>query len=80
MRQLLHSRTILGKVVHSLPPQNKKEGPRTKHPTWLALSCTLGFPSSSDGKASPAVRETWVQSLGQEGPLEKEMATNSSIL
>ena len=28
----------------------------------------------------PAVQETWVQSLGQEDPLEKEMATHSSIL
>jgi len=28
----------------------------------------------------PAVRETWVRSLGQEDPLEKEMATYSSIL
>ena len=28
----------------------------------------------------PAVQETWVQSVGQEGPLEKEMATHSSIL
>ena len=27
-----------------------------------------------------AVQETWVQSLGQENPLEKEMATHSSIL
>ena len=26
----------------------------------------------------PAVQETWVQSLGQEDPLEKEMATHSS--
>ena len=26
-----------------------------------------------------ALRETWVQSLGQEDPLEKEMATHSSI-
>ena len=26
------------------------------------------------------MRETWVQSLGQENPLEKEMATHSSIL
>ena len=31
-------------------------------------------------KSLPAVRETWVQSLGQEDPLEKEMATHSSIL
>ena len=27
-----------------------------------------------------AVQETWVQSLGWEDPLEKEMATHSSIL
>ena len=28
----------------------------------------------------PAVQETRVQSLGQDDPLEKEMATHSSIL
>ena len=33
----------------------------------------MGFPL-------PAMRETWVRSLGQEDPLEKEMATHSSIL
>ena len=31
-------------------------------------------------KCLPTRRETRVQSLGQEDPLEKEMATNSSIL
>ena len=31
-------------------------------------------------KNLPAVRETWVPSLGQEDTLEKEMATHSSIL
>ena len=31
-------------------------------------------------KHLPPVQETWVQSLGQEDPLEKEMATHSSIL
>ena len=30
-------------------------------------------------KNLPAVQETWVRSLGQEDPLEKEMATHSSI-
>ena len=30
-------------------------------------------------KNMPVVQETWVQSLGQEGSLEKEMATHSSI-
>ena len=28
----------------------------------------------------PAMPETWVRSLGQEDPLEKEMATHSSTL
>jgi hypothetical protein len=32
--------------------------------------CACGFPGGSD-------RETWVQSLGWEDPLEKEMATHS---
>ena len=31
-------------------------------------------------KNLPAVQETWVQSLGWEDPLEKGMATRSSIL
>ena len=31
-------------------------------------------------KHLPAMWETWVRSLGQEDPLEKEMATHSSIL
>ena len=31
-------------------------------------------------KRLPTMRETWVQSLGQEDLLEKKMATHSSIL
>ena len=31
-------------------------------------------------KSLPAMRETQVRSLGQEDPMEKEMATHSSIL
>ena len=31
-------------------------------------------------KRLPGMQETWVRSLGQEDPLEKEMATHSSIL
>ena len=31
-------------------------------------------------KCLPAVRETWVRSLGWEDPLEKEMTTHSSTL
>ena len=45
----------------------------------------MGFPGSADGK-EPACQsvqetyETWVQFLGQENPLEYEMATHSSLL
>ena len=46
------------------------------HSSILALS----FPGSSVDKGTPAVQETWVQSLDQEDPLEKEMAILSSIL
>ena len=38
------------------------------------------FPGGSDGKASAGMRETRVQFLGREDPLEKEKATSSSIL
>ena len=31
-------------------------------------------------KNPPAMRESWVQSLGQEDPLEDSMTTHSSIL
>ena len=31
-------------------------------------------------KCLPLMQETWVQSLGREDPLEKEVATHSSIL
>ena len=31
-------------------------------------------------KNLPAMQKSWVRSLGQEDPLEKEMATHSSIL
>ena len=43
----------------------------------------MGFPGGSAGKNPPAMQEpqeTWVPSLGWEDPLEKDMATHSSIL
>ena len=38
------------------------------------------FPGGLSVKNLPAMQETWVQSLGREDPLEKEMATHSGIL
>ena len=40
----------------------------------------LGFPGGLGIKNPPAKQETWAQTLGWEDPLEKEMATHSSIL
>ena len=40
----------------------------------------MGFPGGSVVKNLPAMQETQVQSLGWEDPLEKEMATYSSII
>ena len=44
------------------------------------LKGQLGFPSGSVVKNLPATQETWVQSLGQEDPLQEETTTHSSIL
>ena len=45
------------------------------------LCLTLrGFPGGSVVKNLPAKQETWVRFLGWEDPLEKGMATHSSIL
>ena len=35
---------------------------------------------AQSGKNLPAIQETWIQFLGGENPLDKEMAIHSSIL
>ena len=40
----------------------------------------MRVPGDSDGKESACNKETQVQSLGQEDPLEEGMATYTSIL
>ena len=39
----------------------------------------MAFPGGLAVNNLPAVQETWVQPLGQEDPLEEDMATHSSI-
>ena len=46
----------------------------------LSSHSSQGFPGGSDGKHRPAMKETWVQSVGWKDTLEKGMATYSSIL
>ena len=40
----------------------------------------LASPVAQTVKNLPALQETWVQSLGQQDPLEKGIATHSNIL
>ena len=60
---------VLGKYEPRLDPDTKPPG----------FEYQLGFPGGSDVKNSPAMQETRVQSLGWDNPLEKGMATHSSI-
>ena len=48
--------------------------------SYCLLSLEMSFPGGSAVKNPPGMQEPWVRSLGQEGPLEKGMATHSSIL
>ena len=44
------------------------------------MNISMGFPGDSVAKNPRTMQEMWVWSLGREDPLEKEMATHSSIL
>ena len=60
----------------SIPGSGRSSGEGTGYPlqySWASLVAQLV-------KNLPAVQETWVLSLGWEGPLEKGKATHSSIL
>ena len=70
--------------------ETKPQGPADVALEFL-LHLTIKINSTGNGmqilsgmaqrlKRLPATRETWVRSLGREDPLEKKMATHSSIL
>ena len=44
----------------------------------LHLLELMSFPGGSENP--PAMQETWFWSMGQENPLEKELATHSGVL
>ena len=59
-----------------IPGSGRSAGEGIGYPlqySWASLVAQLV-------KNPPAMRETWVLSLGQEDPLEKAKATHSSIL
>ena len=60
-----------------------RESDMTERLIWSDLTLGFGLPQWLSSKESPAMQETletWVWSLGQEDPLEKEMATHYRIL
>ena len=63
--------------MYFLPPKKKKS---RYHTIFVSDLSHLASLVTQMVKSLPAKRETWVQSLGQEDPLEKETATHSSIL
>ena len=77
------------------PSDSAVKNPPAMKETWVGIPGSGRSPGEGIGyplpyswaspvaqlvKNPPAVWETWVQSLGWEGPLEKGMATHSSIL
>ena len=61
--------------------QNQENRISRKHKCILMFIATLFvFPVAQMVKNPPAMQETWVRSLDQEDPLEKEVAIHSSTL
>ena len=70
---LLYSMWLLLKIISCimLDPEDSK---------WINTWIFRGFPVAQCVKNPPVMQETQVRSLGQEDPLEEEMAIHSSIL
>ena len=73
--------TELKKIINTL--KSRSESYLTvslpKPHLWPTISISASLVTQRL-KRLPAMRDTWVRSLGWEDPLEKEMATHSSIL
>ena len=79
-----HRRKQMRLMKHTMLKLDKLELTRpviqSKYSIFVWLYLILGSQVAQMTKNLPAMRETWVRSLGQEDPLEEEMATPSSIL
>ena len=75
----VHSSILAWKIPWTAEPGRllSMGSQRVRHDWATSLHLWIGFPGGSDGKE---VQKTWVQSLGWKDPLEKIMATHSSIL
>ena len=82
-------------LLHPLSSMREASGRSLPHPfslSWILVGCSRpggfrhiyvlppGFPGGSAAKNLPTMQDSWIQSLGQKYPLEKEMATHSSVL
>ena len=59
-----------------IPGSGRSAGEGVGYP----LQCSWVFLVAELVKNPPAMRETWIRSLGWEDPLEKGKATHSSVL
>ena len=70
-----HARGMSHSQTPFLPHVHGAETSLTLRGSWITPSLIAQLVNHL-----PAVQETWVRFLGREDPLEKEMATHSSIL
>ena len=72
----------LGVGISTLRTQQSNIFFKTMYKVWIDMYHIYIRASLVTQKVKnlPAVQETWVQSLGQEDPLEKRMATHSNII
>ena len=59
-----------------IPGLGSSAGEGLGYPLQYSWACLV----AQQAKNPPAMHETWVQYLGWEDPMKKEMATHSSIL
>ena len=71
---------ILLKCSPSFSGFGASDPPCPIHPTGLTCLTRLSLSASHAAQNLPAMQETGVRSLGQEDPLEEDMATHSSLL
>ena len=69
-----------GRFYHIYPKAEAFNPLYSQIPSLKLTYSVKGFPGGSAVKNLPAMQATWIQSPGREDPLEKRMATHSSIL
>ena len=72
--ELVMDREAWHAVIHGVAKS------RTQLTHWTEMIRFKSFALAQQVKNLPVMQKTWVQSLGREDPLEKEMATRCSIL